>query len=136
MQPKTERRLFQSLIAVLALLPLFAGIAGVAKGPGFLGGHPPWPTDLDSQLRFLSGVFLAMAIAWYACIPAIERKGRLFRLLAAFTIAGGLARLVSLGLAGPPSTGHRVGQVMELVVVPLLVLWQWRIAGLFAGEGT
>lgn len=132
MKIRMERRLLQCLIAVLALLPLFAGLAGVATGPRFLGVEAPWPVDLDSQLRFLSGVFLAMAIAWYACIPSIELKGSLFRLLAAFTVAGGLERLVSLVIVGPPSTGHLVGQVMELVVVPLLVLWQARIARLCA----
>jgi len=128
LQPSTERRLFQCLIAILALLPLFAGVAGVVEGPAFLGVTAPWPADLDSHLRFLSGVFLAMAVAWYACIPDIERKGSLFGLLALFTFSGGLARLVSLAVAGPPSAGHLLGQCMEVVIVPLLVLWQRRIA--------
>ena len=42
----------------------------------------PWPADLDSHFRFLSGIFLAMGIAWYSCIPAIEANVARFRLLA------------------------------------------------------
>lgn len=128
MPHSTERRVFQCVIAVLALLPLFAGLAGIVTGPAFLGLTRPWPNDLDSHMRFLSGVFLAIAVAWYACIPAIEKKGRLFALLALFTFSGGLARLVSLATVGAPSAGHLLGQCMEVVVVPLLVLWQRRIA--------
>jgi len=41
---------------------------------------------------------------------------------------GGAARLLSLGIAGAPSPGHIGGLFMELVAVPLLVLWQARLA--------
>jgi Domain of unknown function (DUF4345) len=98
------------------------------SGPEFLGIGQPWPADLDSHFRFLSGIFLAMGIAWYSCIPAIEANAARLRLLAALTFAGGLARLLSLGAAGPPSLGHIGGLGIELILVPLLVLWQARVA--------
>jgi hypothetical protein len=123
-----ERRLLQAVVIILALIPLAAGIAGVLGGPAFLGVSRPWPVDLDSYFRFLSGVFLALGIAWYSCVPGIERNTARFRLLAALTFAGGLARLLSLLISGTPSTGHRVGLIIELIIVPLLVLWQARVA--------
>jgi hypothetical protein len=123
-----ERRLLQAVVIILALIPVAAGIAGVVGGPAFLGVEKPWPVDLDSYFRFLSGVFLALGIAWYSCVPNIERNTARFRLLAALTFAGGLARLSSLLVSGTPSTGHRVGLIIELIVVPLLVLWQARVA--------
>ena len=43
-------------------------------------------------------------------------------------VAGGLARLLSWVTVGAPSAGHRLGLMMELGVVPLLMLWQARIA--------
>ena len=113
---------------MLALVPLGAGLAGVIRGPAFLGVTAPWPSDLDSHVRFLSGVFLAVALAWYSCIPQIEHKTERFRLLAGLVIAGGVARLASLIISGAPSTGHLAGLGLELLIVPLLVLWQARVA--------
>lgn len=124
----TGRRALQVFIGVAGLLPVFAGTAGIFGGPGFLGQTAPWPVDLDSHLRFLSGVFLVVGLAWWSCIPAIESKGERLRLLALMTFVGGLARLGSLGLAGAPSVGHVAGLGMELVAVPLVVLWHGRIA--------
>jgi hypothetical protein len=122
------RRLLQIVVAILALIPTSAGLAGILLGPEFLRLEPPWPADLDSHLRFLSGVFLGVGIGFYSCIPGIERKTARFRLLAGLTVLGGLARLLSLVLAGSPSAGHLLGLGMELVVVPFLVLWQAHIA--------
>lgn len=123
-----SRRALQIVVGSLAATPVAVGIAGVVLGPSFLRQPQPWPTDLDSHFRFLSGVFLAVGLAWYSCIPAIELKTGRFRLLAALTFCGGLARLLSLLSAGRPSAGHLVGLGVELVVVPLLAVWQARIA--------
>ncbi|WP_426128014.1 DUF4345 domain-containing protein [Pararhizobium sp. PWRC1-1] len=129
-----QRRLLQATIAVLAMLPVFAGLCGVVMGPGFLGEKTP-PTDLSSHVRFLSGVFLAFGIAWYSCIPAIETKAERIRLLAILTFSGGLARLYSLYVDGVPSAGHVLGLGMELVVVPCLVVWHGRVAALSQSRG-
>lgn len=124
----TEKAALQVVVAVLAAVPVLAGLEGILDGPAFLGVLSPWPADLDSHLRYLSGVLLAIGIAWYWCIPDIEMKAPMFRFLAGVTICGGIGRFVSLLAIGPPSTGHRVALVVELLVVPLLVLWQARIA--------
>ena len=123
-----SKRLLQALVALLALIPTSAGIAGIVLGPDFLRLDPPWPVDLDSHFRFLSGVFLAVGTGFYSCIPSIEAKGSRFRLLAALVFCGGLARLFSLIVSGLPSAGHLAGLGMELVAVPLLVLWQAKIS--------
>jgi hypothetical protein len=122
-----ETRLLQFVISVLSLVPVATGVAGIVLGPRLLGVTAPWPADLDSHFRFLSGVFLVVGLAWWSCVPWLPEKGPRLRLLALMTFAGGLARLVSLGLAGAPSTGHVFGLGMELVVVPLIVLWHRRI---------
>ena len=125
-----EKRALQAVVAILAAVPLLAGISGVAAGPSFLGVEAPWPADLDSHLRYLSGVRLARAIGWYSCIPAIETKSARFRLLAAIVVIGGLARLWSLVMVGSPSAGHLGGLAIELVAAPLMVIWQARVARL------
>ena len=52
---------------------------------------------------------------------------RLWFLLGALVVAGGLSRIVSLLAVGAPSAGHVFGFAMELGAVPLLMLWQWRL---------
>ncbi|WP_027037220.1 DUF4345 domain-containing protein [Mesorhizobium ciceri] len=118
----------QIVVAVLAATPVLVGMGGVLSGPEFLHVTAPWPVDLDSHFRFLSGFFLAIGLAWYSCIPGIETKTERFRLLAACTFAGGLARLFSLLWVGAPSLGHIAGLCVELLAVPALVWWQGRVA--------
>ncbi len=131
MSPALERRLLQAVMAATLLLPLSAAIAGVAGGPHFLGHPPVVPTDLDSHFRYVSGLFLGMLLLFASCIPGVERKGPRLRLLAAMVVLGGAFRLVSLLLVGMPSPGHRIGLGIELIEVPLLVLWQARVARRF-----
>jgi hypothetical protein len=107
---------------------------GILLGPDFLRLDPPWPVDLDSHFRFLSGVFLGVGLGFYSCIPAIETKTERARLLGGLIVLGGLARLYSLAVYGAPSAGHLFGLGMELVVVPLLLLWQTRLAQAASGR--
>lgn len=118
----------QVAVAGLAATPVLVGLEGMVSGPQFLHVTAPWPVDLDSHFRFLSGFFLAVGIAWYSCIPGIETKTERFRLLAACTFSGGLARLFSLLVAGAPSAGHIAGLCVELLAMPALVWWQGRVA--------
>lgn len=129
----TEKRLLQTVMAFTLLLPLSAALAGVLSGPRFLGRPPVIPTDLDSHFRYVSGLFLGMLLLFAACIPRVEHKGARLRMLGAMVILGGAARLWSLVNVGTPSAGHQVGLAIELVELPLLLLWQARIARRFAG---
>lgn len=115
-------------MSVTLLLPLSAALTGVIGGPKFLGHPPAIPTDLDSHFRYISGLFLGMLLLFASCIPDVERKGPRLRLLGAMVMLGGAARLLSLVTLGVPSLGHQVGLGIELVEVPLLLLWQARIA--------
>jgi hypothetical protein len=128
-----SRRLLQLVVVIACLLPLVAGGAGVLRGPAAFGLHEPAfsgpvPRDLDSHFRYISGIFFATGIGFLSCVPRIEATGARFRLLGGLIVVGGLARGLSLVELGAPSTGHLLGLVMETVVVPLLMLWQWRVA--------
>jgi hypothetical protein len=127
-----EKRLLQAAVALGCVVPLLAGGAGMLRGPAFLHGVQAVPADLDSHFRYLSGLLFAIGIAFATCIPAIERKTGRFRLLAFLVFVGGLGRLAGLISSGVPGAGHVFGLAMELGVVPLLVLWQTRVA---AGAG-
>jgi nitrate reductase NapE component len=125
-----ERRLLQLAVALGCIVPLVAGGSGMIEGPAMLAGMgSDAPADLDSHYRYLSGLLLAVGLAFATCIPAIERKTGRFRLLAFLVVVGGLGRLLSMASVGAPGEGHMFGLAMELLAVPLLVLWQARVAG-------
>ena len=133
MEARTERRLLQAAVGAACLVPLGAGGAGVVESAAMLSGvEAPLPVDLDSHFRYLSGLLLGIGLAFAWCIPRIEARAPLFRGLTFIVVAGGLARLLSLAIFGMPGPGHLFGLAMELGVVPLLALWQARIARRFA----
>ena len=132
MRHETERLLLQCATALACLVPLSMGSVSVVQSAGVLRGvSPPFPIDLDSHFRYLSGILLAIGLVFLASIPRIETKEIVFRTLGALILVGCLARLWSLLQAGVPGAGHQFGLVMELIVVPLIVLWQRRIARLY-----
>jgi hypothetical protein len=129
-----EKRALQAVIAVACLLPLVVGGQGVLHGPAPFGHLADVPRDLDSHFRYISGIFFATGLGFVSCIPGIETKGPRFRMLGGMIFVGGCARLVSLLAVGVPSNGHVLGLGMETIVVPLLMLWQWRFARRVAGQ--
>ncbi|MDJ0278480.1 DUF4345 domain-containing protein [Sphingomonas sp. 2R-10] len=133
MSPRRERTLLQAAVAVTCVVPLTASLAGIAIGAAWL--HPAPATDMDSHFRYLSGLFLGLAIGFVSCIPGIERKGGRFRLLGMMVVIGGFARLWSLAASGVPSASHLSGLCIELILVPLLLGWQARVSGRFRRDG-
>ena len=129
MTSRLERRLLQATVAVASFVALSMGGLSVLKGPDVIKGmDPPFPIDLDSHYRYLSGLLLGIGLVFVATIPRIERHRTIYLTLGAVIFIGGLSRLVSLVAQGVPSFGHQFGLVMELVAVPLIVLWQGRVA--------
>ena len=115
----------QITVAVATVVPIFGGAWG-AFGPSVT--HDASAVSADSHHRYLSGLLLAIGIAFLSTVPRIEQRGGRFRLLAALVVTGGLVRLQSLLADGRP-TGQIVFSLgMELGVVPLLTLWQLRVA--------
>lgn len=129
-----ERRALQTVVALACIVPILAGLDGVLRGPAMAGlrGAPP---DLDSHFRYLSGIFLMLGFAFASTIQRIERRGERFRLLGAMVVTGGLARALGWAAVGAPGWEHRLGLIMELLVVPLLMLWQARVERLAGRPG-
>jgi hypothetical protein len=123
----SERRALQIVVAVASSIPICAGAAGVLLGPAMVDAAAA-PIAADSHYRYLSGLLLAIGIAFATTIPRIETRTARFRLLTAIVVAGGLGRLLSLLLRGAPDAPMLAALVMELVVTPALALWQGRIA--------
>ena len=127
MKRGVEKRLLQAVVAVACLVPLLAGGMGVLRGAGMLGGGG---IDLDSHFRYLSGLLLAIGLAFAGAIPRIETQTSAIRLLTFIVVIGGVARGVGV-VHTLPSPAMVAALVMELVVTPGLCLWQARLAGRF-----
>jgi len=126
----TERRLLQITVALGSLVPIIAGAAGILSGPAMVdaGGN----VSADSHFRYLSGLLFGIGVAFITTIPGIERQTGRFRMLACIVVAGGIGRLISLLLCGAPDAAMLAALAMELVVTPVLALWQARVAGQFS----
>jgi hypothetical protein len=122
-----ERLWLQIGVALGGFVPVGAGLGGVLLGPTFTGPFAA-PVPLDSHFRYLSGLLLAIGVAYWTTIPGIERQGQRFQLLTALVVVGGLGRVVSLIAEGPPNGPMFFGLAMELVITPALALWQARLA--------
>ena len=121
-----EKRLLQVAVGLGGIVPFAAGGAGVVLGAGMTGDRVP--ADLDSNVRYLSGLLLAIGLGFWSTIPAIEARGARFRLLTAIVVAGGLARLGGVAARGWPGAPMLFGLAMELAITPGLCLWQGRVA--------
>ena len=124
---REERRLLQVAVLLAGLVPVLAGGWGVLRGASLLTGAPVG-ADLDSHFRYLSGLLLGVGLVFWGLVPGIDRHGRIFRVLGGIVVLGGLARLIGVIVAGPPSSPMMLTLGMELAVTPLLCLWQARIA--------
>ena len=93
----TERRLLQAAVLLAGFVPVLAGSAGVLLGAKMAD----WGSiDLDSHVRYLSGLLLGIGIVFWGMIPGIERHGTIFRVLTGIVFVGGLGRLLGLFVVG------------------------------------
>lgn len=120
-------------IGLGGLVPVSAGLAGVLLGTAMfaplLAAMPSAEAAADSHIRYLSGLLLGLGLGFWSTLPDPARHTARFRLLTAIVVLGGLARLLGLVLHGNPGGPMLAALGMELVVTPLLCLWQGRLAG-------
>ena len=121
-----ERRHLQKVVALAALIPVASGLYGVLFGPSLTGDR--LGISGDSHYRYLAGLLCGIGLMFWSTIPNIESTGPRFRLLTLLVVFGGLSRFLGMTLTGVPSFYMLGALCMELVVTPLLCLWQWRIA--------
>ena len=85
----------------------------------------------DPHAAYLSGLLLGIGLAFWSLTPTIERQRRSFALLSTIVVLGGLARLFLAVRLGDWRPAVTLPLAMELGVVPLLWLWQRRVARSF-----
>jgi hypothetical protein len=123
---KFERSCLQVTILILGLLPVLSGLTGMINGAAFV--EESHEASLDSHVRYLSGLLFGIGSGFWSIIPRIEFKGARCRLLTAIVFVGGLARLGGIVFYKMPSMPMMLACGMELIVTPLICLWQMRVA--------
>lgn len=127
-----EKKLLQQAVAILAIIPVATGLYGVLFGQALTGDAVS--ISAESHFRYLSGLLLGIGLCFWSTLPSIELKTGRFRLLTLLVVIGGLSRLMGLALTGLPSLFMLGGLIVELIVAPVLCLWQTRIANRYAEE--
>ena len=122
-----ERKFLQIAFALSGMVLVGFGLEGVFFGGASfidLSGN----IVMDSYIRFLKGVLLAIGLIYWSCIPDIERHGERVALVTFILVLGAVPRLMAVIGHGVPTFGIMFSLVGELVFAPLLWLWQRHIA--------
>jgi hypothetical protein len=126
-----SKKALQIVLAVLGLIPIVTGSLSIVLGVGALsvvGGNITSEMSsnivLDSEIRFLGAIWLGVGVFVYWIIPSIDKQTTLFRLLMGTIFLGGVGRSLSAFLVGIPPALFIAIIVLELLGMPLLVLWQ------------
>jgi len=127
-----ERRLLQQSVAIIATIPVATGLYGVLFGQALTGDAVS--ISAESHFRYLSGLLLGIGLCFWSTLPSIEIHTGRIRLLTLLVVIGGLSRLIGLALTGLPSLFMLGGLFAELIVAPVLCLWQTRVANRYAEE--
>ena len=117
------RRTTQILVALIG-----AAVVGIASAHLILGGSAviggsPLNATAEGEHRFFAALLLCYGLAFLWCVPAIETKRTPLKLLAGAFLVGGLARLASVAISGPPNAFYSAMLVIELALpVALFIL--------------
>ena len=134
---KIEKRVFQLLVVILAIVCFVPGGAsafgGLNGSAALFGGEAIFGADsvlrgfADNQYRFGFGVFFAQGLVLLFFLSNIHRHANLFRVAGLALFVGGLGRLSNILEYGVVDSQVIGPTAIELVIVPLLMLWHLRI---------
>ncbi|MBA4284927.1 MAG: hypothetical protein C0434_05285 [Xanthomonadaceae bacterium] len=131
---------FRAVIRALALLALLTGsidvllglaaqqTIGAALEEGY--GDPL----LNSQIRYLGAIWFGFGALLWHCLGDLSKQVAILRGALLIVFLGGLGRVASVVQFGFPASTVGHGFVVfaiavEIVAMPLLLLWQWRLFG-------
>jgi hypothetical protein len=119
--PSKRAVLSRWLAWVMGIACVGIGVVHFALGIYSVPGEGSAGATVDSRERFYGAVFAGYGLAWIWAARQAPTPANAIRWLAAIFLAGGLGRLVSIGLMGPPNGFQLVLAGIELVLPP--VFW-------------
>ena len=120
----------QIATGVLGVIPIVTGLIGMSGlgDPLYAAAGVPPNVLLDSNLLFCSGVWLGLGLALYWLIPRIKSQTVLFRVIWGMIFLGGIGRVISMIVEGPPPIPFIGFAILEIVGAPIFIAWQSRLA--------
>jgi hypothetical protein len=95
----------------------------VAFGPSSIPGSVPVNATLDSEDRFYATLFLGFGAAMVWASRDLGARRDVFHALLAVFFLGGVARLISWAMVGPPIGLFIFLGALELLMPP--AMWAW-----------
>jgi hypothetical protein len=125
----SQRSALQVCLILAALIVMLTGVLGMlgVLNPLYASILLPHEPLLDTNLRFYSGLWLVIGIAILATVRSFERHLGMYRLIWAMLFVGGVGRMMSLIMMGPPPFPIVALMILELSGAPLLAYWQNRM---------
>jgi hypothetical protein len=125
-----NKRALQIVSALMGTVPVITGLVQMMgiHDPLYASLNLPADATLDSNMRFLAGVWLGLGLASWWLVPRITEQTVLFRFLWLMIFLGGIGRLVSMASVGLPLTPFIAFTALEILGAPLFVYWQHRVA--------
>ncbi|MEM7340265.1 MAG: DUF4345 domain-containing protein [Actinomycetota bacterium] len=116
-----NRRMWQAVFLVLALIPLASSILAMAIGVARFDGADI-DAALDSTYRYFGGVYLGVALLALWCVRVIEQRADALVFVTGAIFLGGIGRLISIADLGAPSAVTWAVLVIELGALPLALV--------------
>ena len=125
-----NKRPLQVVSALMGLIPVTTGMVQMMgiHDPLYASLNLPADATLDSNMRFLAGVWLGLGLASLWLVPRITQQTVLFRFLWLMIFLGGIGRLLSMASVGWPLTPFIAFTALEVLGAPFFVYWQHRVA--------
>ena len=119
-----SKRALQIATALLGAVPVITGAVGMMglSDPLYAALHLPQDATLDSNMRFLGGVWLGLGLCVWWLVPRIDTQTALFRAAWLMIALGGVGRLLSMALVGLPLLPFVGFTALEIVGAPLFIL--------------
>jgi hypothetical protein len=116
------RKALQILLGLFGAMAIFIAGLHIVLGPSSIPGSVPVNATMDSEDRFYAVLFLAFGATLLWCIKEVEQKARVVYFLMATFLAGGVARLISMLVVGPPN-GFFIAMTTLELVLPFVYAW-------------
>ena len=110
-------------------MPITAGALGIIGGNSIFI-YDSLSINLDSHIRYLSGILLAIGLMYWFILPDILNKKKEFTVLTILIVVGGLFRLIGAISIGVFSPIIIFALIMELIIAPSVYIGHRRIIGL------
>lgn len=119
-------RLLSAFVGLFGMVCCLIALTHIAIGPAAIPGSVPGNATMDSEDRFYATLFLGYGAALLWCARDLQHRVRPLGWLLLLFALGGLSRLVSVVMVGPPNLLFQMLAAVELLLPPIVWFWTKR----------